>query len=579
MSLAKITRFTSIFLVLSFMTLINTGCLESKKSNHMKKDAKNFPQRKEILSALKNDDYDLLVIGGGATGAGAFLEAASRGLKVALIEQNDYASQTSSRSTKLIHGGVRYLENAVKKLDIKEYNLVKEALHERKNFIQNAPHLTRPLPIITPVYSWFEAVYYLVGLKLYDFISKDASLGKSTFLSYREVARQFPHIKKEGLKGAIVYYDGQFNDARMDLSLILTGISEGGFALNYAMATNLTKEMGKISGAEVKDLLTDEIFIIKAKAVINATGVFSDTIRKMDDPNEKNIILSSQGTHIVLAAGLIPNNLGLIIPKTSDNRVIFLLPWLDKTIAGTTDKESKITTDPKPSKEEVDYILTYLNNYLDTKINKDQVLASWSGLRPLINLHENKSSSSVSRDHLILTSPSNLITIAGGKWTTYRKMGEDVVNEAIKIAFLKAEKSKTEKLKLVGAEAFHDRLHEDLEYNNNLASDISQHLAQSYGDKAQDVIDIDNKSKNHRLHENYPFIEAEVLYAIRNEYAVNPVDILARRLRIAFLDNEASLNILPKLVSLMKSELHWTHEKALYEEKMARDFLLTMLER
>ncbi len=514
--------------------------------------------RPQIINKLKNENFDILIIGGGATGAGALLEASSRGLKAALIEQSDFASETSSRSTKLIHGGVRYLENAVKKLDLKEYELVRDALSERQYFLQNAPHLSNPLAIITPVYSWFDAIYYWMGLKTYDFVAGKASFGKSEFLSYKETISLFPKINKENLKGSVRYYDGQFNDARMNLALILTAFEQGGLALNYAKVTSLIKEQETIKGAIIKDVLTDEKLVINAKVVINATGVFADSIRQMDDAAAHKLMEVSQGSHILLPPNLVPKNTGLIIPKTKDGRVLFLLPWLDKTLVGTTDEKAEIIQNPHATKAEIDYILEHVSQILDQKIAPKQVLASFSGLRPLVKPSEHVSNTaSISRDHFIEVSKSHLITIVGGKWTTYRKMGEDVINQAIKTANLSSKNTSiTKNLKLVGAK-FYDP---SLKYEN-LDEDIVLHLVSNYGDQVNSVINIDNKTKLTKIISNYPFIEAEVIYAVRYEYAITPLDIILRRIRLGILDTNSAIKSLNKITEIMSEELNWSSEK------------------
>ena len=323
-------------------------------------------------------------------------------------------------------------------------------------FLQNAPYLSNSLAIITPVYSWFDAMYYWIGLKAYDFIAGSASFGKSEFLSYNKTISLFPNINKHGLKGCVRYYDGQFNDARMNVALILTAFDEGGLALNYAQVTSLFKEQKIITSALIKDTLTDEDFIIKAKVVINATGVFADNIRKMDNAQASALMQASQGSHILLPSNLIPKNTGLIIPKTKDGRVLFLLPWLNKTLVGTTDEKAEISKNPHITKAEIDYILEHVSQILDQKIDHQHVLASFSGLRPLVKPTEHISNTaSISRDHFIEVSDSNLITIVGGKWTTYRKMGEDVINQAIQTANLSPKNNSiTKSLKLVGAKFY-----------------------------------------------------------------------------------------------------------------------------
>lgn len=543
------------------------------------KEVGSFLSRYQLLEKLRSERFDILIIGGGATGSGAALDAATRGLKTALIEANDFSAGTSSRSTKLIHGGVRYLENAVKHLDRKEYELVRDALKERKRFLQNAPHLTNPLAILTPVYGWFEAFYYLVGLKLYDFVAGDASLGASEFLSRETALSRFPNLKKTSLKGAVVYYDGQFDDARMNVTLVLSAAREGAVVANYVSAESLLKSNGNIIGAMVRDKETDETWPVFAKVVINATGTFADAIRKMDDQNAPEIMTPSRGSHVLLSEKFAPPDNGLIIPKTKDGRVLFLLPWLGKTIAGTTDQPEKITMLPKASNEEVDYILEHLREYFDIPLNRSDVLATWSGLRPLAKIPESlsKNTAQISRDHLIEVSPANLITIVGGKWTTYRKMGEDVIDTAVSVGKLSpANESLTKDLKLVGARFYKENLASELAAYEDLEPDIAIHLANSYGDRVDAVIDVENKTRRARLIDGFPYIEAEVIYAVNHEYALHAIDVIARRMRLAFLDNAAARAALSKIVVLMGRELKWDRSRMREEMEQGRHFLDTM---
>lgn len=539
----------------------------------------NFTSRAELLQKLSGEQFDVLVIGGGATGAGAALEAASRGLRVALVEAHDFSFGTSSRSTKLIHGGVRYLENAVKKLDYQEYALVRDALAERKNFLHNAPHLSKPLPIITPVYSWFEAGYYLIGLKLYDLLAGSSSLGGSRFISKEEALKQFPNLKKKGLKGAVLYYDGQFDDARMNISLILTAIRKGAVALNYVRLIGLEKDHGTINGALVVDEETKQTHRISARVLINATGTYADHVRRLDKPDASNIMVPSQGSHIILSPKFAPPQSGLVIPKTKDGRVLFVLPWLDKTMAGTTDEPHALVEFPKATHEEIAYILKHLADYYETPIQESDIIATWSGFRPLAKPASNaKNTASISRDHVIEVSPSNLITIVGGKWTTYRIMGEDVINMAISVGKLTAKNdSVTKQLKLVGAAHYKDELAHELTHYENLDPDIAHHLASSYGDRVDEVLNVHETLGRNRLVEGYPFIEAEVLFAVQHEYAVHATDVIARRLRLGFLDNQAAQKALPRIVAIMASAGAWDDAKVHQELSDGLTFLATMM--
>jgi|SRR5579871_2258146 len=542
------------------------------------KENGSFLSRQQLIDRLKRNRFDILIIGGGATGSGAALEAATRGLSTALVEANDYSAGTSSRSTKLVHGGVRYLETAVKHFDWQQYELVREALRERQRFLLNAPHLTNSLAILTPVYSWFEAIYYLAGLKLYDIMAGKASLGASEFLLKDNAIARFPTLKRSGLKGAVLYYDGQFDDARMNVSLILTAQREGAVPLNYVSVDSLIRENGKVVGAMVLDQETNQSWPVLAKVVVNATGAFADTVRKMDNPEAADIMIPSQGSHVLLPKSFSSIKDGLIIPKTKDGRVIFLLPWLGKTLAGTTDQAENITMLPRASEEEVEYILEHVRHYLDVPVKRSDVLATWSGLRPLVKPKTNTlNTAAISRDHIIDVSPARLITIVGGKWTTYRKMAEDVVDVAISVGKLSPlNGSVTKDLKLLGARHYKPSLARELALFERLPEDIAEHLAKSYGDRVDAVIDVDNKSKRARLVEGFPYIEAEVIYAVTHEHALHATDVIARRMRLAFLDNHAARLALPKVISIMGKQLKWDRDRMHAEMERGTAFLDTM---
>jgi glycerol-3-phosphate dehydrogenase len=534
--------------------------------------------RERMIDSLKSQHFDVLIIGGGATGAGAALDSVTRGLKTALIEANDFSFGTSSRSTKLVHGGVRYLENAIKKLDRHEYTLVRDALRERQLFLNNAPHLCRPLAILTPVYSWLEAGYYWMGLKTYDLIAGHASLGKSRYLSKAEALKLLPMIKKEDLCGAVLYYDGQFDDARMNIAIILTAEESGAAVLNYVNALSLIKDGDQIIGVQAHDHVSGQSFAIRSKVVINATGVYADRIRKMDDKDASDIIMPSQGSHVLLPKSYSSDEVGLIIPKTKDGRVIFLLPWQGATLAGTTDHKEPISNFPKATEAEVDYILEYLRNYLDRPIKREDVMATWSGLRPLGKpLHKSRNTAAISRDHHIEISPSKLITIVGGKWTTYRKMAEDVINEAVDVGSLSSKNPCiTANMRLIGAQRYRASLADELMGYPGLKKDIAEHLVHAYGDRALKVLELCQKEIK-RLVPGFPYIESEVIYALRYEHAIHVNDILARRMRLAFLSNEMAIKALPRVVELMAEELDWDEQKREAERTLSLQFLQTMI--
>ncbi len=519
--------------------------------------------RAHQLQRLADERFDLLVVGGGATGCGIALDAATRGLKVALVERYDFGSGTSSRSTKLVHGGVRYLEQAVKHADRSQFHLVREALKERAILLANAPHLAQPLALLTPIYGALELPYYFTGLKLYDILAGQANLHPSRLINRENAIERFPMLKHDGLRGAVEYHDGQFDDARMNVTLALTAAEQGAVVLNYAAMEELTKQDGLVSGALVRDALDDGAasVAVSAKVVVNATGPFVDAVRRLDDPATPDILKTSSGVHIVLAGNFSPPDTGLLIPKTEDGRVLFLLPWLGHTLVGTTDNPAPVEDDPQASDTEVAYILRHVRQYFDLPVSETDVLARWSGLRPLVQPdavhevqqaaahHHNQdnhnakptSTARLSRDHTILISPSGLLTVTGGKWTTYRRMAEDAVDRAVQHAGLAPSgPSTTANLRLLGAQHFQAGAEVELARTYGLASDVAEHLHHAYGDRAELVARLAADGLGERLAPTLPYLEAEVAYARDHEFAHNADDVLSRRTRLAFLDERAA---------------------------------------
>jgi len=530
-------------------------------------------ERLQRIERLKSENFDLLVIGGGATGAGIALDAATRGLKVALLERDDFASGSSSKSTKLLHGGVRYLEQAVKNFDRGQLHLVKDALKERSLLLKLAPHLTRPISLLTPLYKFHEKPYYRMGLKIYDWLAGKQKLFPSKALSPQKTLQIFPLLKSAHLKGSVLYADGQFDDARMNVAIALTAREEGAVLLNHAGVESLLKQEGKISGARVKDLLSGEKFSVKAKVVINAAGPFVDQIRKMDDLKIDSLLTASSGIHIIIDKKFSPPDVGLLIPKTEDGRVLFILPWLGATLVGTTDNPAKIEENPKPSEKDIQYILRHIRLYYEATITRNDVKAAWSGLRPLVSNPKKADTAKLSRDHVIEILPSHLITVTGGKWTTYRKMAEDAVNQAVKLVKLKAGHSKTEHTKLVGGRRYKQSLWKDLVSEYSIPETIARHLALAYGGRAFELANLAREDGFKRLSTSHPYLEAEVLYAVRSEMAETAIDVLARRLRLAFLDQAAAIQALPRVLELMAKEFHWTEERFEKERKEALHYL------
>jgi glycerol-3-phosphate dehydrogenase len=536
--------------------------------------------RQQSLQQLKDGRiFDLIVIGGGATGCGVALDAATRGMSVALIEKNDFSEGTSSRSTKLIHGGVRYLELAIKKLDYRQYNLVRDGLRERGLLLKNARHLTNRLPLITPLYEWFDVPYVFSGLKLYDILSGRQNIGHSRLLSRKEALRRFPMLKAKGLKAGVLYYDGQFNDARMALSLALTAQRYGAVIINHVAVTGLFKKSGTITGAKLSDSLTGEHWRLKARGVINATGPFADQIRVMDNPAVPRILSASSGIHIVLDKAFAPPDTGLMIPETEDGRVLFVLPWEGHALVGTTDEPAQIDEHPLPLEAEIDYLLRHVTRYFNLQVKKSDIKATWSGLRPLVSDPRAVDTAKLARDHVIEVSESGLLTIAGGKWTTYRKMAQDTVDHALKQFNLSAPKPtcQTRQLPILGSADYNERGDLALSKKYGFAKDVASYLNRTYGDQADQVAALAEAGYGARLVKKHPVLEAEVLYAARYELAERVIDVLARRMPLAMLDNDAARQAAPKVLKIMAEELGWDqhrcNEETLLVEKRLSEAL------
>ncbi|CAG7919968.1 unnamed protein product [Penicillium olsonii] len=573
-------------------------------------------QIQDLKRSNEEEEYDLLVIGGGATGSGIALDAATRGLKVAVVERDDFSAGTSSKSTKLVHGGVRYLEKAVWELDYNQYALVKEALRERKYFLNTAPHLSQWLPIMVPVQKWWQAPYFWAGTKAYDFLAGSEGIETSYFLTKSKAIDAFPMLKRDNIIGAMVYYDGAHNDSRMNVSLAMTAALYGTTVVNHLEVTGLDKDAnGKLCGARAKDVVTElnggkaEEFKIRAKGIINATGPFSDSIRKMDEPDVKEIVAPSAGVHIILPGYFSPSNMGLIDPSTSDGRVIFFLPWQGNTIAGTTDQPCEVEAQPQPTEKDINWILSEIRGYVapDITIERSDVLAAWSGIRPLVRDPKAKNSESLVRNHLVTVSPAGLLTCAGGKWTTYRQMAEEAVDEAIDVFKLKPRQMdslpdisgvggsglvadgatldgtcQTHQVRLIGAHGFSKTLFINLIQHFGLETDVAKHLTESYGDRSWQVAALSSPTAERfpvrgcRLSAMYPFIDGEVRYAVRHEYAQTAVDVIARRTRLAFLNAEAALEALPRVIDLMGEELQWNIARKDVEWKDSLSYLKSM---
>jgi glycerol-3-phosphate dehydrogenase len=487
-------------------------------------------ERLQLLNRLAtSEQYDIAIIGGGATGLGIALDAALRGFKVVLLESHDFAKGTSSRATKLVHGGVRYLAQG-------NIALVHEALQERSTLLHNAPHIAQALPFVMPSYKLWEAPLYGAGLKMYDVLAGRSGLTPTQFLSRQEALLCLPTLKTEGLKGGVKYWDGQFDDARLALALARTAAKAGALLINYCKATRLMHEDGKLIGLEAQDQETGKSYKLSTRCVINATGVWVDEIRRQDVEAVEDIVAPSQGVHVVLDRDFLPSDHAMLIPKTADGRVLFAVPWLGKTILGTTDTPREdLAREPEPFKEELDFILNESANYLSKAPTRADVRSIWVGLRPLVKPPDDedkdghKSTKKLSREHTVLVSSSGLVTVTGGKWTTYRAMAEDVLAQCFESDLLQPRPAGvTVDFPLVGAQ------HADNQHKKMHSLGEAQGL-HSYGDEAKFVAGLPGSA--HVLNQSVPGLtESMVRFAARYEYARTVEDVLARRSRLLFLD-------------------------------------------
>ena len=522
-------------------------------------------EREGFLRQMKETEtrWDFIVIGGGATGLGVAVDTASRGYSTVLLEQSDFAKATSGRSTKLVHGGVRYLQKG-------DVALVREALRERGYLSKNAPHLVKNQRFIIGNYKWWEKPFYTAGLTLYDMLAGAMSFGRSLPVSRKEVIRRIPRIVSEKLKGGVVYHDGQFDDARLAVNLMQTAADKGAVTLNYARVTQLLKGSdGRISGVIAEDMIDGGSFTLKGGCIINATGIFVDSIIQMDDPSVKPMVRPSQGVHLVVDSSFLGGDDAIMIPKTSDGRVMFGVPWHNRVILGTTDiPVTEFVLEPKALKEEVDFILETAGRYLIKKPQRSDVLCVFAGLRPLAapqNHADSVRTKEISRSHKLVASPAGLITITGGKWTTYRRMAEDTVNMALKVKGMQFRPCQTRNLKIHG-------------YMEN--PDRSEWIY-IYGSDRQEILELQKENPDYakKLHDDFDFTAGEVVWAVRKEMARTVDDVLARRVRALYLDAKASVAMAPEVAEIMASELHrtsdWEIQQVRDYAEMARAYILT----
>ena len=520
-------------------------------------------KRSEQLSKLKNTEkWDVIIIGGGASGLGTALDAASRGYKTILLEAVDFAKGTSSRSTKLVHGGVRYLEQG-------DIHLVREALKERGLMAKNAGHLVKNQSFVIPNYNWWGGYFYTIGLTIYDLLAGRLSLGRSKYISKKKTIELLPTVEEKGLVSGVIYHDGQFDDSRMAINIAQTAIEKGACLLNYSKVVHLLKDdKNQIIGVQAIDHETGHIYDIKGAAIINATGVFTNAIMKLNDTVYKKYIVPSQGIHLVFDKSFLPSDQALMIPKTSDGRVLFAVPWHNKIVVGTTDTLiRKHSLEPIALESEIEFVLETAQRFLAKKPTRADVLSVYAGLRPLAAPEEEgKSTKEVSRSHKIIVSETGLITITGGKWTTYRKIAEDIIDKAIKKGKLPAKACNTEHLAIHG--------------NKETTTEDRQNHLYIYGSDIPKILELQQNEPElkEKVHSNHEFTMAEVAWAIRYEMARTVDDILARRVRLLFLDARAAIKKKKKVARLLAKELGhdetWIHREITNFHGIARGFLL-----
>lgn len=517
--------------------------------------------RTEMLNRAldRREPWDMVIIGGGATGVGVAVDAASRGYEVLLLEQSDFGKGTSSRSTKLVHGGVRYLEQG-------NISLVIEALKERGLLRQNAPHLVHDLGFVVPNYEWWEAPFYGLGLKVYNLLSGKYGFGSSQMLSRSETLERIPTLKTEGLRGGVIYYDGQFDDARLLINLVATAAEQGATLVNYARVSQFFRdEDGFLDGVTATDMETRQEFHATAKVVINATGAFSDVVRRLANPQLSSLIAPSQGIHLVFDRSFLPGEDAIMVPHTSDGRVMFAIPWHDHTLVGTTDTPIRVPSlEPLPTSAEVEFLLNTAAQYLEKKPTQSDIKSVFVGIRPLVGTGDRTNTATLSRDHTIHIDQNGLLTIAGGKWTTYRNMAEDCVNQAAVLGRLPERPCVTQTLNIHG-------FHQHADKFGALAV---------YGADAPAIQDMMRADPTLavRLHPALPYCGAEVVWAVRFEMACTIEDILARRTRALFLNARAAMAMAPHVAELMAKELGkdegWQREQVRAFHETAKGYVI-----
>ncbi len=493
-------------------------------------------RERQIVRLKGGKRFDLLIVGGGATGLGTAVDAARRGYRVALVEKYDFGKGTSSRSTKLVHGGVRYLKQG-------NLALVRDALRERGRFLRNAPHLARDLEFVIPAYSQVERAFYGVGLKVYDFLAGRLSLGKSLLLDRRETLERLPTLSPGGVKGGVLYHDGQFDDARMATNLMQTAVELGGTVANYCECVRLLSDTtGRLTGAVIRDTVDGEEFEVYAKVVVNATGVFVDALRRQEKTDTRPMVTVSQGIHLVLPKRFLPGKSALMVPRTEDGRVLFAVPWHDCVVVGTTDTPvAEAVAEPRALPEEYDFVMTHAARYLADAPEDGDVLSVFAGLRPLVRSAERKSTAALSRDHTIAIGRSGMVTVTGGKWTTYRQMAEEVVDCAERVAGLRHRPSATVDFPVHGAIGY---------------APFADHRLAVYGsDAAQITLREAEAGGGRRIHPELECSVAEVRWHARHEMAMTVEDVLSRRTRSLLLNARAAAEAAPGVAAILAEEL------------------------
>ena len=518
--------------------------------------------RAEELRNISGQQFELCVIGGGATGSACALDAQLRGIRTVLLEAGDFAGATSSAATKIIHGGVRYLEEAIRGLDFQEYHVLVRALHERVRMLENAPHLTRMLEFLVPSYHWIDVGYLDIGLKIYDWLAGPGRISPSKFLSRDETLERMPQLNPEGLVGSVAYADGQFDDARYNIALVETFIRAGGNAVNYAKVTDFVRSAdGQISGVIFQDQLTKNTSAINAHAIVNATGPLSDSIRQLANPTSQRRMRPSKGSHILLPLDIFPAEDALLIPKTEDGRVLFAVPWGGRLLVGTTDEEVSPDAELVVTKQDVEYLLRHLNQYLATPVTPNQIVAGFAGARPLVGSEGSTDTKKLARDDVIEVEPgSGLISIMGGKWTTHRAMAEDTIHVVQQALGVPQTESLTRNYILYGGEGFTDDSWKTSCRRHQVSEGTARHLAAKFGTASERVLKLttEDPALLHTILPGGRAIRAEVVYAIRYEMASTIEDVLARRIGMQFYSWSDCIEATPVVGSLMQKELKWS---------------------